>query len=79
MLAKPPRLTSVKKKRTVNYLAQPVIKVANCRQNRKHQDFTDEQLSKAIAEKVEDCSIRSAVRILLSDDKPAKNNDITFN
>ena len=44
-----------------------------------HCEFTDEHLTKSACARIEDGNIRSALRIVLSEDKPAKDNDATYN
>ena len=48
--------------------------------NKKHksQVNSDENLAKLITSKIDDGNIRAALRILLSDDKPAEDNDETY-
>jgi hypothetical protein len=86
ILAKPTRtgqnesLTTVIKKRTANYHAQPIINSSSSsRGTRSHCKYTDDHLAKSVTAKVEDGNIRAALRILLSDDKPAEDNDATYN
>ena len=47
--------------------------------NNNNNNSPDEQLSKAITIKINDGNIKSALRLLLSDDKLAKNKDDTYN
>jgi hypothetical protein len=73
-------LTSVIKQRTLNYKnQQAVVNDApfSPRQYNK-SDNSDEHLSKSISSKLEDGNVRAALRLLLSDDKLADNNDDTF-
>jgi len=71
-------LTSIIKKRANNYLSQPDSITVNSHIKFNRRNLTDEQLSKNISAKIEDGNIRSALRMLMSDDKPADDDDLTY-
>ena len=78
-------LTSVIKKRASNYLLQPTdtepssTKNSVAHRSKRPHEVSDDQLAKIISSKLEDGNIRSALRMLLSEDKPAADNDDTLN
>ena len=51
----------------------------NSIRKKSHREFTDEHLAKSVCAKIDDGNIRSALRILLSEDKSAEDNDATYN
>jgi hypothetical protein len=85
ILAKPSKsgqndsLASIIKTRINNYITFFDVKEDNSvRKNKIRSEYSEEQLSRVITSKIEDGNIRAALRILLSDDKPAENNNETF-
>ena len=55
----------------------PIV-VDTCNKKHKSQFNSDENLAKLITSKIDDGNIRAALRILLSDYKPAEDNDETY-
>ena len=71
-------LSSIIKKRTINYITNiPDLASIPC-YRQLHCNSPDKQLSKAITAKINDSNIKSALRLLLFDDKLAENNDDTY-
>ena len=71
-------LSSIIKKRTINYITNIPDQASIPCYRQHHRNSPDEQLSKAITAKINDGNIKSALRLLLSDDKLAENNDDTY-
>ena len=71
-------LSSIIKKRTINYITNIPDQASIPCYRQYHRNSPDEQLSKAITAKIKDGNIKSALRVLLSDDKLAENNDDTY-
>jgi hypothetical protein len=73
-------LASIIRKRTTDYLNINIVNNSlSCSSSRRKRQLTsDEQLSKTITSKIEDGNISAALRILLSDDKPAEVNEETL-
>ena len=71
-------LSPIIKKRTINYITNIPDQASIPCYRQHHRNAPDEQLSKAITAKINDGNIKSALRLLLSDDKLAENNDDTY-
>ena len=84
IFAKPSRssqnnsLSSIIKKRAINYITNIPNRTSIPCYRLHHRKSPDEQLSKTITAKINDGNIKSALRLLLSDDKLAENNDDTY-
>ena len=84
IFAKPDRssqinsLSSIIKKRTLNYISNIPDQASIPYYRQHHRNSPGEQLSKAITAKINDGNIKSALRLFLSDDKLAENNDATY-
>ena len=84
ILAKPLRtdskqnLASIIKRRVSDFSCDIPIVVDTSNKKHKSQVNSDENFAKLITSKIDDGNIRAALRILLSDDKPAENNDETY-
>ena len=71
-------MPSIIKKRTINYITNISDQASIPCYRQHHRNSPDEQLSKAITAKINDGNIKSALRLLLSDNKLAENNDDTY-
>ena len=84
ILAKPLRtdskqnLASILKRRVRDFSYDMPIVADTSNKKHKSQVNSDENLAKLITSKIDDGNIRAALRILLSDDKPAEDNDETY-
>ena len=72
-------VVSVIKKKTINSLLQYTIIEESTIRKKSHREFTDEHLAKSVCAKIEVGNIRSALRILISEDKPTEDNDAAYN
>ena len=71
-------LSSIIKKRTINYITNIPDQASIPCYRQHHRDSPDEQMPKAVTAKFNDGNIKSALRLLLSDDKLIESNDDTY-
>lgn len=71
-------LASIIKKRVQEFSDEQVHNHEVTSYRTKYDVHSDENLARIITSKIDDGNIRAALRILLSDDKPAEDNNITF-